>query len=461
MSAIQAGIGRLAIAMMVVAAGGQMNSAARAAEPVQPNIVFIIVDDMGYADLGSYGQDAYATPNLDRLAGEGMRFTQAYSGCAVCAPARSSLMTGQHLGHTPVRGNTGGIPLPDEAVTVAEVLQKAGYATGGFGKWGVGDIRTEGAAEKQGFDTFFGYYDQVHAHDYYPDYLILDGEHYPLKDRQFSHYLILERMKRFIRENRNRPFFCYAPWTPPHVPYDIPRDDPAWRAVEDKPWPDAAKGHASFNIMIDRHVGQVLDLLEELGVAGRTMVIFCSDNGPKARFEGTLDSSGPLRGYKRAMYEGGLRVPMIVRWPGVVAAGSVSDLPTYFPDVMPTLAEVAGAAEHVPDDIDGLSIVPTLRGDAPGQERHAYMYWESPWYRWKAKKYTGQMQQALRMGDWKILRYDSGKPWQLYNLAKDVSERNDLAAEHPDRVKRMAEVADKAHTPMPPQIEPEADGRFR
>lgn len=427
---------------------------------IQPNIVFIIVDDMGWADAGCYGSTAVETPHLDRMAAQGMRFTNAYSGCTVCAPARSTLMTGQHMGHTSVRGNTGGIPLEDKDFTVAELLRRAGYATGGFGKWGIGDIETAGAAEEQGFDTFFGYYHQVHAHNYYPTFLIEDGRHYPLPgnadlndrhpkgptvprvdpqtgaERQFSAYLIFERMQRFIRANRDRPFFCYAPWTIPHASYHLPEDDPAWQLYKDKPWPNKAKVHAAFVSMADRFVGQTLTLLEELAIDRETIVFFCSDNGASNRFEGTLDSSGPLTGFKRSMHDGGIRVPFIVRWPGRIKRGCVSDTPVYFPDFLPTAAELAGVPAEIPKDVDGISLVPALlgKGDREIQTRH--LYWEWPKFNWSTGKYTGLMQ-AVRFGKWKMLRHDHTKPWQLYNLEEDLAERNNLADQHPEIVERL------------------------
>ncbi|MCG8450950.1 MAG: sulfatase-like hydrolase/transferase, partial [Pirellulales bacterium] len=295
--------------------GASQQAACVGEVPSHPNLLFLLVDDMGWADLGCYGQQAYATPNLDRLAAEGTRFTQAYSGCTVCAPARCTLMTGLHMGHCAVRGNSGGIALPDSAVTLPEVLQQAGYRCGGFGKWGLGDIGSEGAPERQGFDLFYGYYHQIHAHNYYPKYLVRNSQKEMLDKGAYSHYLIVEETREFIRANSGQPFFCYAAWTPPHARYQIPKDDPAWQAVKDKPWPKPARGHAAFNLMLDRQVGELLELLEELKIDDKTIVFFCSDHGSSGRFEGSLNSCGPLTGQKRSMHEGGLRTPLIVRWP--------------------------------------------------------------------------------------------------------------------------------------------------
>ncbi len=427
----------------------------------RPNLVFIMVDDMGYADLGCYGSKTIHTPCIDRMAAEGMRFTQAYSGCTVCAPARSTLMTGTHTGHTPVRGNTGGIPLGAGDVTVADVLKRAGYATGGFGKWGLGDLDTAGVPENHGFDTFFGYYHQIHAHDYFPEYLIDSGKKVDLlgnRDRgraDYSHYKIMEKTADFIRANRDRPFFCYAPWTPPHGRYEIPDSEPAWRQYRDKDWPKDAKVAAAMDTMIDANVGTILDLLDQLGIAEKTIVFFCSDNGAAKRFQGVHDSSGPLRGQKRDMYEGGIRVPMVVRWPGKVPAGVASDLPWYFPDVLPTLAELAGAGDFVPRGIDGISIVPTLLGTG-SQVQHDGLYWEWPLYDWRTKTYPADgLMQAVRRGKWKLLRHKRSEPWKLYDLSRDPGEKRNLASGHPDRVEELVAWIAANRTEPRPQIEPE------
>lgn len=444
---------QLAVLFSFTISWAQCGTLSPAAADSHPNIVFIMVDDMGWADLGCYGQQAYATPNLDQMAKEGIRFTESYSGCTVCAPARCTLMTGLHMGHAPLRGNTGGIPLPDSAVTIPEVLREAGYVSGGFGKWGLGDIGGTGVPEKQGFDLFYGYYHQIHAHNYYPKYLVRNSEKETLQ-KDYSHYLIFEETQQFIAENRERPFFCYAAWTPPHSGYQIPKTDPAWQAVEDKPWHRNTKVHAAFNMMIDRHVGELFDQLKELGIDENTIVFFCSDHGASNRFEGALNSCGPLSGQKRSMHEGGLRVPMIVRWPGHIPADRVSDLPNYFPDMMPTLAELAGASSHVPESIDGISLVPTLLDDGREQAKHDYLYWEWPSYSWEKRGYAN-LWQAVRHGDWKLLRHDKQKPWELYDLSDDIGEQNDLAAEHPEVVSELTEWIEANRVDMPPQIEPE------
>lgn len=425
------------------------------------NIIFIMVDDMGWADLGCYGSRQIKTPNIDRMAEQGMLFTQAYSGCTVCAPARSVLMTGLHMGHTSVRGNTGGIPLLDEDVTVAEVLKNAGYATGGFGKWGLGEVGTPGVPEKQGFDEFFGYYHQIHAHDYWTQYLWHNSKKVPMTGQtgtaqRYSHYRIFEKTLEFIRRNKNRPFFCYAPWTPPHGKYQIPESEPAWQIYKDKQWPQNAKVTAAMDTMIDRHVGQLLALLKELNIDERTIVFFVSDNGAAQRFDGVLNSSGPLRGFKRSMYEGGIRVPMIVRWPGRIKASKVSSLPCYFADVMPTLVELTAASEHMPSNVDGLSIVPTLRGKDKKQKKHKFMYWEWHKYNWgRRTNVPDGLAQAVRTGKWKAVRHSSNVPFELYDLNKDIGENNNVAAGHPDIVAKIERYVAAARTQPRPQIEPE------
>ena len=457
----------------------------------RPNIVFIVADDMGHADVAAYG-GRIQTPHIDRLATEGIRFTQAYAGNTVCAPSRSTLLTGSHMGRTPVRSNTGGVSLRPEDVTIAEVLKAAGYATGGYGKWGLAEVGLPGAPEKQGFDEFFGYYHQIHAHQFYPEYLYRNGERVNLpgnagfydgsfggergvgaipaidsatgRTRQFSHYAIVDRMKTFIRAHRDRPFFAYAPWTPPHSRYEIPADDPAWLRYKDEPWPLNARVHAAFVAMIDRHVGEVMSLLTELGIDDRTIVFFATDNGATLEMaRGPLRSNGALRGGKTTMYEGGLRVPLVARWPGRIAAGQVSRHLTYFPDVFPTLAELAGADARVPDAVTGISLVPELLGaKAAGraQDSHRYLYWEDADIDWKAVRYLHEdtLRQAVRAGDWKAYRPGPGKPLQLFNLATDPGEERDVAAANPPIVSRLESYLTEAHRPPPPQVEPERIG---
>lgn len=441
------------------------------------NIIYIMVDDLGF-DLGCYGGKQVATPRLDRMAREGMQFTEAYSGCTVCAPARSTLLTGTHMGHTAVRRNSGGVSLQADTYTVAEMLSKAGYTCGGFGKWGVGDLDTPGVPEKHGFSRFFGYYHQVHAHYFYPEYLIDTGKKVPLKgnegaygepgkpapqvplpakdpetglNRQFSHYLVMEEMMRFLREHKDQPFFCYAPWTIPHGRFEIPEDDAAWALYKDKPWSMQARIYAAYASMLDRNVGEVLDLLEELGIAENTLVLFSSDNGAASQYPGELDSTASYRGSKTSMYEGGLRVPLLARWPEHIAPGSRSDAPVYFPDFLPTAADVAGIPPETPQQLDGHSILPELLGTAK-LPRERDMYWE--WNRGHFDEYEVHMQ-AYRSGKWKLVRNDPAQPWELYDLAADKEEANNLAEMHPERVKEMVAWIAANRVDPPAQIEPD------
>lgn len=445
------GLGLLGTALPSIGAVSQTKSK-------QPNIIFIMVDDMGYRNLGCYGSKTILTPSIDKMSSEGIKFTDCYSGDSVCAPARSTLMTGAHIGHTTVRGNSGKVPLFPEDVTVAEVLKKAGYVTGGFGKWGIGNEGSQGAAEKQGFDTFFGYYNQVHAHDYYTTHLFRNSEKVELegplhsvisygkkteRKGKYAHYAIYDETIKFIKESAKsgKPFFCYCPWTPPHSEYDIPENDPAWALYKDKPWkPAKAKVVAAMDTMVDRQVGEILALLKELGIDDNTIVFFTSDNGASMNYPGLLDSSGELKGIKGSMYEGGIRVPMVVRWPGKIKAGGVSDLPWYFPDVMATLSDLAGVTKDVPKDTDGISIVPTLLGKE-GQKKHDYLFWRG----------------GIRMGNWKGV----GKPGKLalYDLSSDIGEKKNLAAEHPERVKELTALMEKAWTPPRSQADDGASAK--
>ena len=432
------------------------------------NIVFIIIDDLGPFDLGCYGGNKYGikTPNIDRMAAEGIRFTQAYSGCTVCAPARSTLMTGKHMGHTTVRGNTGGISLKADDITIAQVLKKAGYATGGFGKWGIADVRTDGVPEKHGFDVFFGYYHQIHAHDYWTDYLWRNSKKVHMTGKKgsmerYTHNRIFNETIKFIKQNKNKPFFCYCPWTPPHGKYQIPDDEPALKEFENKPWPKKAKVLAAMIRMIDRHVGEVLHLIKNLGIDDNTIAFFCSDNGGHRAFENFFDSNGSFRGEKGTLYEGGLRIPLIVRAPGKIKPSTSSDLMCYFPDIMPTLAELAEASEYVPADIDGISIVPILTRKGV-QKKHKYLYWEYPKYDWVRNEYVPDgPQQAIRMENFKAVRLTFNGPFELYDLSTDISETNNIADKRPDIIARMEAIAKEAHEKAVPQVEPDMpDGKM-
>jgi len=443
-----------------------------------PNIIYIMVDDLGYSNLGCYGSGLIKTPNIDKMASEGIKFTDAYSGASVCAPARSSLMTGLHMGRTPLRSNSDRGWIEDDVVTLPEVLKKGGYATGGFGKWGLGAPGTPGAAEKQGWDMFFGYYSQIHAHTYYPDYLIENGKEYPLKGnvkvsklpapiggiptidaktgvkREFSHYVILDKMKQWIRKKTKagEPFFCYAPWTPPHAKFTIPAEDPAWQMYKDNPWSTKEKGYAAFISMIDRQVGEVFQLLEELNITDNTIVFFASDNGKIPA--GRLNRKDPFKGYKGDVYEGGLRVPFIASWQGKIQPNQVSNLPLYFPDILPTFAELTGTKKYMPKDIDGISFLPTLLGKPKKQKKHDYMFW--CWYKmdWKniingVRGFTlyDQRWTALRMGNWKAVQLLPDAPVELYNLTTDIGEKNNIAGKYPDIVEQMSKIMKEVYIP--------------
>ena len=420
----------------------------------KPNIVFVMADDLGYGHLGCYGQTKIRTPHLDRMAAEGTKFTQVYAGHCVCAPSRSVLMTGRHTGHTSVRVHGGGSPLLPEAITVAEILRQAGYATGIFGKWGLGDHGTPGVPYKQGFDEFYGYLHQVHAHFFYPWFLWRNDKKHVLAEdndrgrKQYSHDLIAEQSLEFIRRHRDEPFFLYVPFTIPHFELLVPEDSlEEYEGKFPEPWPyvdkrrhyaDQAAPRATLAAMItrmDRDVGRILDLLKELEIDEDTIVFFTSDNGGyRLSRPGEPDffrGNGPLRGGKGTFYEGGIRVPMIVRWPGKVAAGATDDFLWAFWDVMPTLAELAGA--KAPVDIDGISVLPRLLGR--GQEQpDRFLYWEKiP----QGKGGTPAWSQAVRWGKWKAVRNKPRLPLELYDLDSDIGEKNDVAEEHPDVVARI------------------------
>ncbi len=455
----------------------------------KPNIVLIVADDLGYGELGSYGQQRIRTPELDRLASEGMRFTRHYSGSPVCAPSRATLLTGLHTGHAVVRDNDemaergdvwgdtlieGNHPLPAGTYTLGRMLQEAGYVTAAIGKWGLGGPGDSGEPNLQGFDHWFGYLCQREAHNYYPTHLWRNGQREalpgnpPFRAHQrlpagvdpddpasYSSYrgqtyamdVMMEDAVAFVREHADEPFFLYLPFPVPHVALQVP--DESVEEYEgrftDVPYP-GDRGYlpnrtprATYAAMItrmDRGIGDVLRALEEEGVAGNTVVIFTSDNGPT--FNGGTDSeffesTGGLRGLKTTLYEGGIRVPLIVRWPGAVAAGHTTDHVSAFWDFMPTLAEIAGTS--IPPGTDGLSMVPVLTGAPAGQPRHERLYWE----------YHGG--QALLSGRWKALRAQPGEALELYDLAADSNEVMDVASSHPDVVSRLSADLEASRTP--------------
>jgi arylsulfatase A-like enzyme len=437
----------------------------------RPNIIFILADDLGYGDLGSFGQKKIHTPNLDVMAAQGMQFSRFYCGTAVCAPSRSVFMTGQHTGHTPIRGNRavapeGQWPLPDSAVTVAQLLKKAGYTTGDFGKWGLGYIGTSGDPLKKGFDHFFGYNCQAEAHNYYPDHLWKDDERVnypntPEKENYYSADIIQEHALDFITENKDRPFFLYLSYTIPHAALQVPEDSvfEAYklqfgekRVDVKKPWDGKgyepqAYPHTAYAAMVSRldsYVGEVFRKLKALGLDKHTLVIFASDNGPHVEGGNEpafFNSNGGLRGAKRDLYEGGIRTPMIAWYPGKIRAGAKSDYIGAFWDLLPTFAELAGVNPLPRKHIDGVSIVPTLLSRS-GQEQHTYLYWEF---------HESGGRQAVRMGKWKGVRYDVMKDpdgrIELYDLDKDPAEEHDIADQHSDIADRLKGIMRQAHAP--------------
>lgn len=456
-------------------------SSAAASEKQPPNIVFIIADDLGYKELGCYGQKYIKTPNIDRLATDGIRFTQFYSGNAVCAPSRCNLLTGKHPGHAYVRNNgkptyvqqmkekegweyPGQHPIPDEEVTIAEMLKQKNYATGAMGKWGLGHFGTSGDPNKQGFDLFYGFNCQVHAHNHYPRFLwrnhtkeTLPGNDRTLNGETYSQDKFVEVGMDFIRENKDRPFFLYLPFAVPHLAIQAPEESVAeYRGkIPEADYkhrgyikrPDPRAGYAAMITHMDKGVGQIMELLKELKLDDNTVVFFTSDNGPTYdRLGGSdsvfFESAGPWRGFKGSLYEGGIRVPLVVRWPGHISPGEVTDHLSAFWDVMPTIAQLTGT--KAPADIDGISFVPTLLGEPQEQKQHEYLYWEFP-------AYTGQ--QAVHMGDWKGVRQNllrKKNPQmkiELYNLKNDPGEQHDVADQHPEIVARIKSIMKTGRTP--------------
>ena len=451
-------------AVASVMGGGFVKNAAAAKR--KPNIVYILADDLGYAEVGCYGQKKIKTPNIDKLATQGMKFTQHYSGNPVCAPSRCTLLTGLHTGHAQIRGNrqvggregwklgstTGGQwPLEAGTVTLGKILQDADYVTGAFGKWGLGMVGTTGDPQKQGFDHFYGYICQRQAHTYYPNHLWRDGEVEKIpgneggKEAVYSHDLIADEALNFIKKYKDKPFFCYVPFAIPHVSIQVPADSMneykgKWEETpfESKgmyfPQKNPRAGYAAMITRMDGDVGRIMKLLKELGLDNDTLIIFTSDNGPT--FNGGSDSkffesAGPLRGLKASVYEGGIRVPFIAKWPGRIEASSVSDHISAMWDVLPTCCDAIDT--KTPGNIDGVSMLPELLGQPKKQKQHEYLYWE-----------LGR-QQAIRMGDLKAVRKNQGKV-ELYDLKNDIGEKNDIAKENPDLVAKMEELFETART---------------
>ena len=453
---------------------------AEAASTDHPNIVLIMADDLGYGELGCYGQKLIKTPRIDELAHGGIRFTDFYCGAPVCAPSRCVLLTGKHSGHGAIRNNRqvaklfpelrkkygweepGQQPLPAEEVTIAELLKAQGYATGAIGKWGLGLCGTGGDPNRQGFDLFYGYLCQSHAHNHYPKYLWRNDKKEPLTGntgnaagQTFSQDKFTEEAVKFLNEHKDKPFFLYLPFTIPHLSIQVPDDSLAEYKgkLPETPYRHTSKGyfkhstpHAAYAAMItrmDAAVGAVVDELKRLGLADGTLIIFTSDNGPAWKRLGGADSkffnsAGPLRAHKGSAYEGGIREPFIAYWPGKIPSGRVSGFVGGFQDVLPTLCDVAHV--QTPSGLDGISLTPTLF-DKGKQPEHKYLYWEFAGY---------DQQQAVREGKWKIIRsgVDVGDPpFELYDLSTDIGEKHNVAGEHPDVVARLRNYAKEAHTP--------------
>lgn len=451
-----------------------------------PNIIFLLADDLGYGDIGAYGQTKIRTPTLDRLAREGMRFTQHYSGNAVCAPSRCVLMTGLHPGHAFIRDNRamkpeGQHPIPLETITLPKLLKQAGYATGGFGKWGLGGPGSTGEPLRQGIERFFGYNCQAVAHNFYPTYLWDNNRKHPLDNPDFAAHqklppdadprdpasyarysgkeyapdLIAEQALKFIRDNRERPFFLYFPTTVPHLALQVPEDSLQEYAgkFEDEPYP-GGKGYlphltprAAYAAMVtrlDRDIGRIVNLVHDLGLDDNTLFVFTSDNGPLYdRLGGTdtdfFQSARELRGRKGSLYEGGVRVPCVVRWTGKIPAGKTSDRVTGFEDWLPTLLDLAGIGTQMPKDIDGISFAATLLNQS--QAERPFLYREFPGYT------SGQF---VRVGNWKLIRpllKRNPELHELYDLAADPSESKNVAADHPDVLAKLRPLLASNHTP--------------
>lgn len=439
-----------------------------------PNIIYILVDDLGYGDLSCYGQKILKTPNIDRLASEGMLFTQHYSGSTVCGPSRASLLTGKHTGHTSVRGNQPpGQLLSPEEVTIPEALKSAGYTTGIIGKWGVGHPPPPDDPAQNGFDHAYGYINMWHAHNFYPEFLYLNGKKKLLEGNRTNWELDYPKTMpegagvakekaiytldefstdalSFIEKHRDTTFFLYLALNAPHANNEAGRylgdgmEVPSYGQYADKDWPNPEKGFAAMIDIIDGMVGKVMAKLKESGIAENTLVIFTSDNGPhqegghKADY---FDSNGPLRGKKRDLYEGGIRMPMIACWPARITAGSRTDHVSAFWDILPTFCDIAETT--IPEGIDGISFLPTLLGEE-GQDQHDYLYWEF---------YEAGGKQAIRKGDWKLVKLNLKDPervieTELYQLSSDVSEIRNVAGKHLDKIEELEALLKQAHVPF-------------
>lgn len=426
-----------------------------------PNIIYMMVDDLGIGDLGCYGQKQIKTPAIDKLAARGVRFAQHYSGSTVSAPSRCSLITGKHTGNTYIRGNKGvkgpdgesyDYPLKDDEITVAEVLKKHNYTTACIGKWGMGGPESEGHPLKQGFDYFYGYLGQLNAHSYYPRFLWENNKKIKLNQKKYTPYLLLEKTLGFIEENKDRPFFLYLTPTLPHADLLVPDEElePFKERFFETPFthnhyanqPKPRATYAAMVTRIDKDVARITALLEEKGILDNTIFIFTSDNGVHA--EGGhdpdyFDSNGPFRGIKRALYDGGIRTPFIVQWPARIAAGTVSYHVSAFWDFLPTVCDLL--EEPVPVSSDGISYLPALTGKGE-QKQHEYLYWEF---------HEEGGKQAVLKNNWKLIRLFVNQPektrFELYNLSSDPSEQMNVAKQYPEKIAELKRLMDQAHTP--------------
>ncbi|MBI2685265.1 MAG: arylsulfatase [Acidobacteria bacterium] len=423
------------------------------AQAKKPNIVFVLLDDLGYADVGCYGQKKILTPHIDSLALAGTRMTEAYAGGPVCAPSRCVLMTGMHGGHARIRSNAGTAPIGPEDKTFPAWLKARGYVCGGFGKWGLGDVGSAGVPWKHGFDTFFGYLHQVHAHSYFPDFLWENDKRVPLGGKTYSADLIADKSFAFLRENRGKPFFLYATYTVPHGRYETPDVKP----YQDRDWPEGEKKYAAMVSQGDRYAGRILEMLREFGLERDTLVIFASDNGgvrgdghELATFETMRLRDGvSLRGQKGTLYEGGIRVPMLLRWPGRVKAGAVSDTPVYFADIFATVMDAVDGKTKTYGD--GVSIFESLK-----QPSERTMVWED--HRWVAatKELRPDYGIAVRIGNWKAVRERPGAPLQVFDLMNDPGETKDISATCP----MTAKLAEAMRTQRSAPLRHEGDMQF-
>jgi arylsulfatase A len=416
------------------------NPTARAANSKPPNIIFILSDDLAQGDVGVYGQKLIQTPRIDRMAAEGTRFLQAYCGTAVCAPSRASLLTGLHSGHCPIRANReikpeGQMPLPEETVTVAQLLKQAGYATACTGKWGMGMFETTGSPLRKGFDHFFGYNCQRHAHSYFPKYLYENDRRIELDGKTYAQELIQQDTLNWIRQQAGHPFFLFYAVTLPHAKNEIDH----LGQYADMPWTLEQKTYAAMVSRLDSDVGRLLDLLQELKIDRDTLVLFSGDNGSSYSPESPLgklfeQAANGLRGYKRGLYEGALRQAAFAWWPGSVPAGRVTDEPWAFWDFLPTAVELSGLSTATPPRTDGLSLVSFLKGG--GAPKRAHFYWEL---------HEGRPQQAVRFGNWKAVRTGPGRELELFDLASDRAERHNVAQAHSDVVERAETFMRTSH----------------